>query len=74
MSKAPEADFTTYSWIINSGVTTHICANLEAFAMYQSAPRKIVKGLGNKPVIARGQGTVLLRTCIDDKKFMLKLT
>ena len=60
MSKASKADFTAYLWIIDSGVTTHICANLEAFVTYQSAPCKIVKGLGNKPVVAHGQGTVLL--------------
>jgi len=74
MSKASEADLSAYSWIIDSGATTHICANLEAFTTYQSTPRKTVKGLGNKPVVARGQGTILLRTCIDDKQYMLHLT
>ena len=38
MSKASEANFSAYSWIIDSGVTTHICTNLEAFAMYHSTP------------------------------------
>ena len=61
MSKAFEADFSTYSWIIDSGVTMHIFANLKAFVMYLSAPQKMIKGLGNKPIIAHGQGTVLLR-------------
>jgi hypothetical protein len=74
MSKVCDADLSAYSWIIDSGVMTHICANIEAFATYQSAPRKVVKGLGNKPVIARGQGTVLLRACIDDEQHTLCLT
>ena len=74
MSKASEADFSTYLWIINSSATTHICANLKALATYHSAPRKIVKGLRNKPVIACRQGTVLLRTCIDNKQYTLCLT
>ena len=42
--------------------------------MYQSIPQKIVKGLGDEPVIARGQGTVLLRTCIDSEQYLLHLT
>ena len=37
MSKASQADLSAYSWIIDSGVTTHICTNLEAFATYQSS-------------------------------------
>ena len=74
MSKASVADFSACSWILNSGAMTHICTDLEAFTMYQSVPRKIIKGLGNKPVIARGQGTVLLQTCINDEQFTLYLT
>ena len=31
MSKASQADLSAYSRIIDSGVTMHICANLEAF-------------------------------------------
>jgi transposase InsO family protein len=74
MSKATQADLSAYSWIINSGATTHICANLKSFATYQSTPHKVVKGLGNKPVVARGQGTILLRTCVNDEQYMLHLT
>ena len=61
MSKASAADFSACSWILDSGVTTLV-------------PHKIIKGLGNKPVIARGQGTVLLQTCINDEQFTLCLT
>ena len=39
MSKASQADLSTYSWIIDSSATMHICANLEAFATYQSSHR-----------------------------------
>ena len=34
MSKADAANFSAYSWILDSGMTTHICAQLEAFATY----------------------------------------
>ena len=61
MSKASAADFSACSWILDSGVTTLV-------------PHKIIKGLGNKPVIAHGQGTVLLRMCINDEQFTLCLT
>ena len=74
MSKASQADLSAYSWIIDSGATTHICANLEAFVTYQSSHCQVVKGLGNKPVVTCGQGTILLRTCVNDNQYMLRLT
>ena len=74
MSKASQADLSAYSWIIDSGATTHICTNLEAFATYQSSHCQVVKGLGNKPVVARGQGTILLQTCVNDNQYTLRLT
>ena len=38
ITKASMADFSAYSWIIDSSATTHICVQLEAFTMYQSIP------------------------------------
>ena len=74
MSKASQANLSAYSWIIDSSATMHICANLEAFTTYQSSHRQVVKGLGNKPVVACGQGTILLRTCVNDNQYTLRLT
>ena len=73
MSKADVADFSAYSWILNSGTTTHICAQLEAFATYQMIPWKLVKGLSDKPIAACRQGPVLLQTHTNGKKYMLCL-
>ena len=73
MSKADVTDFSAYSWILNSGATTHICAQLEVFVTYQMIPQKLVKGLGDKPVAACGQGTVLLQTHANSEKYMLHL-
>ena len=73
ISKADAANFSAYSWILDSGAMTHICAQLEVFATYQTIPQKLVKGLSDKPVAACGQGTVLLQTHTNSKKYMLCL-
>jgi len=70
MSKAYEAEFSAYSWILDSGTTTHICAQREIFVTFETIPPRTIKGLGDKPLIACGQGTVLLRTCIGENKYL----
>ena len=65
MREAEEAEFSAYSWIADSGATTHICAQRDAFTEYTALPECIVKGLGDKPVSALGQGTVTIHTYID---------
>ena len=58
--EAEEAEFSVYSWIADSGATTHICAHQSAFSDYTPIPKRGVQGLGNKPVSAYGKGTVTL--------------
>ena len=58
--EAGEAEFSIYSWIADSGATTHICVHQSTFSDYTPIPKKEVQGLGNKPVSAYGKGTVML--------------
>jgi len=75
MSKAYEAKFSAYSWILDSGTTMHICAQREVFITFETIPPHTIKGLGDKPLITCGQGTVLLRMCIGENKYLqLSLT
>jgi hypothetical protein len=55
-----EAEFSVYSWITDSGVTTHICAHQSAFIDFAPIPKKEIQGLGNKSVSAYGKGTIIL--------------
>jgi len=64
MKEAEEAQFPAYSWIADSGASTHICAQREAFLEYIALPNKVIKGLRDKPVTACGKGTVIIRTHI----------
>ena len=65
--EAEEAEFSVYSWIADSGATTHICAHQSAFSDYTPIPKREVQGLGNKPVSAYGKGTVTLLSRIDNR-------
>ena len=59
--EADVAEFSAYSWIADSGATTHICAQRNAFSEYTELPKKEVQGLGNKSVTAHGRGTVTIK-------------
>jgi hypothetical protein len=61
-----EAEFSVYSWIADSGATTHICSHQSAFIKFAPIPEKEIQGLGNKPVSAYGKGTVILSSRIDN--------
>ena len=41
-NEANEADFSTYSWIADSGATTHICNNQSAFEEYTILTKKVI--------------------------------
>ena len=74
MGEANEAKFSVYLWIADSGATTHICAQQDAFTEYMALPERIVKGLGDKPVSALRQGTVIIHTYINNHAKRLRLT
>jgi hypothetical protein len=69
-----EAQFSAYSWIADSGATTHICVQRDCFSEYRALPNKVVTGLGDQPVIAYGQGTVTIRTRADNRDNQIRLT
>jgi len=71
--EADEAEVSVYSWIADSGATSHICAERDAFSNYQELPQKVVKGLGDKPVTACGKGTVTVLSRIENRVTKIRL-
>ena len=69
-----EVKFSCYSWITDSGTTTHICTQQNAFENYTNLPKKEIKGLGDRPVTAYGQGTVILSSCVNNQIIKVHLT
>ena len=55
-----EVKFSCYSWITDSGVTTHICTQQNTFENYTKLPKREIKGLGDRPVTGYGQGSITL--------------
>jgi transposase InsO family protein len=68
-----DAEFSVYSWIADSGATTHIYAHQSAFIEFAPIPKKEIQGLGNKPVSTYGRGTVLLTSRIDKRVTKIRL-
>ena len=69
-----EVEFSCYSWIADSGATTHICTQQNAFENYTKLPKKEIKGLGDRPVITYGQGTVTLSSRVNNQIIKVHLT
>jgi hypothetical protein len=69
-----EANFSCYSWIADSGATTHICAQRNVFQNFKEIPKKEIKGLGDRPVDAYGQGTVIISSQVDNHVVKIHLT
>ena len=59
--------FSCNSWIADSGATTHICMQRNAFKNYTKLPKKEIKGLGDKSVTAYGQGTITLSSRVNNQ-------
>jgi hypothetical protein len=69
-----EANFLCYLWIADSGATTHICAQRNMFQNFKEIPKKEIKGLGDRPVDAYGQGTVIISSRVDNHVVKIHLT
>ena len=69
-----EVEFSCYSWIADSGATTHICAQRNTFENYTKLPKKEIKGLGDRPVTAYGQGTITLSSRVNNQIIKVHLT
>ena len=62
-----------YDWLADSGTTSHVTNQRDAFVSFKSITLTTVRGVGNIKVQAAGQGTVELKTKIDGQTYVLQL-
>ena len=72
-SEADEAEFSAYSWIGDSGATSHICAKWDAFTDYCELAKKTIRGLGDKPITVYRIGTVFIVCHTDSRDVTTRL-
>jgi len=70
--KLPTA-FSEYDWILDSGATSHICTQKDAFTDYMPLENANVHGIGSQPVVALGKGTVTLVFTVNGQKIKHQL-
>jgi len=66
-------DGQTYDWLADTGTTSHITHQREAFTMYETIPRVPISGVGSIQTFAIGKGTVFLLSKCDGYMNVLQL-
>lgn len=59
-------EFSKYDWLLDSGTTSHICNNREAFQDYTPITNVDVKGIGGETK-APGRGTAIVNFAVNGK-------
>jgi hypothetical protein len=60
MSNDSKHMFSQNDWILNSGMTLHICTSKEAFIDYIPLKNATITGIGPEGIPALGRGTVAI--------------
>lgn len=68
-----DSHFSRYSWLSDSGTTSHISNRRETFIDFKPLETTSIAGIGNTSVQALGRGTVLLDCEVDGKLIMHRL-
>jgi hypothetical protein len=57
---------SSHEWVLDSATTSHICNQRNAFTDYTPLSNATVQGLGSKPALAEGRGTVYVNFAVND--------
>ena len=66
-------DGQAYDWLADTGTTSHITHQRDAFATYESIPKVPISGVGGVETFAIGRGTVFLLSRCDGYMNVLQL-
>ena len=67
MANADPDQFSKLDWILDSGTTSHICTEKDAFTEYTQLSNVTVQGIGKGQVEVEGQGTVVVKFSVEEK-------
>ena len=64
---------TYYDWVADTGTTSHITNQRDAFVTYQTLSDKTVSGVGGLRTTVEGTGTVEVESICNGQKYLLRL-
>jgi len=73
MSSNFDGYFSAYSWVADSGTTSHIVNDKNAFIKYTALSNQRITGIGNTAIEAQGRGTIDIITNVNNKKYNVTL-
>ena len=67
MANADLDRFSKLDWILDSGTTSHICTDRDAFCEYTRLSNVTVQGVGKGQAEVEGRGTVVVKFSVEGK-------
>jgi hypothetical protein len=68
-----DSHFSRYSWLADSGTTSHICNDRALFTDFKPLEATSISGIGNVAIQAMGRGTVLIDCQVGGEKITHRL-
>jgi transposase InsO family protein len=73
MNENDDGHFSAYTWVADSGTTSHIVNQRNAFKEFKPLSNKRISGIGDTGIDALGRGTIEIITRVNDQNLTVTL-